>query len=53
MEFNDSQLIYKLKRLALKRGYTKNRIAAELGVSITCIYQRWKRIFSLGQTKNY
>jgi hypothetical protein len=35
------RLIYKLKRLALKRGYTKNRIAAELGVSITCIYQ-WR-----------
>ena len=35
------RLIYKLKRLALKRGYTKNQIAAELGVSHTCIYQWW------------
>jgi transcriptional regulator with XRE-family HTH domain len=35
------QLIYKLKRLSLKRGYSKNQIAAELGVSRTCIYQWW------------
>ena len=35
------RLIYKLKRLALKRGYTKNQIAAELGVSHTYIYQWW------------
>src|ERR1700730_6007035 len=35
------RLIYKLKRLALKRGYTKNQIATQLGVSNTCIYQWW------------
>src|SRR5260221_6983093 len=35
------RLIYKIKRPALKRGYTKNQIAAELGVSHTCIYQWW------------
>jgi transcriptional regulator with XRE-family HTH domain len=35
------RLIYKLKRLALKRGYTKNQVATELGVSNTCIYQWW------------
>src|SRR5258707_6153565 len=35
------RLIYKLRRLAVKRGYTKNQIAAELGVSHTCIYQWW------------
>jgi transposase-like protein len=26
---------------ALKRGYTKNQIATQLGVSNTCIYQWW------------
>ena len=35
------RLIYKLKRIALKRGYTKNQIATQLGVSNTCIYQWW------------
>jgi len=35
------RLIYKLKRVAPKRGYTKNHIAAQLGVSNTCIYQWW------------
>src|SRR6266446_8739796 len=35
------RLIEKLKRLALERGYTKNQIATELGVSNTCIYQWW------------
>jgi hypothetical protein len=35
------RLIYKLKRLAVKRGYTKKQIAAELGVSNNCIYQWW------------
>jgi DNA-binding Xre family transcriptional regulator len=35
------RLIYKLKRLAAKRRYSKNHIAAELGVSNTCIYQWW------------
>jgi transcriptional regulator with XRE-family HTH domain len=34
-------LIYQLKSLALKRGYTKNQIATQLGVSNTCIYQWW------------
>jgi transcriptional regulator with XRE-family HTH domain len=34
-------LIYQLKRLAVKRGYTKNQIAAELGVSNNCIYPWW------------
>jgi transposase-like protein len=35
------RLIARLKSLALKRGYTKNHIATELGVSDTCIYQWW------------
>jgi DNA-binding XRE family transcriptional regulator len=35
------RLIYKLKRLAVKRGYTKNQIASKLGVSNMCIYQWW------------
>jgi transposase-like protein len=35
------RFIEKLKRLALERGYTKNQIATELGVSNTCIYQWW------------
>jgi len=35
------RLIDELKRFALKRGYTKNQIAMQLGVSNTCIYQWW------------
>jgi transcriptional regulator with XRE-family HTH domain len=35
------RLIDKLKRLALKRGYTKKQIATQLGISHTCIYQWW------------
>ena len=31
------RLIEKLKRLALERGYAKNQIVTELGVSNTCI----------------
>jgi len=46
-------LIYKLKRLSLKRGYTKSQIVAELGVSPTCIYQWWIGYSPLGQTKDY
>ncbi len=38
---NFQRLIQKLKQLAFERGYTKKQIAAELGVSHTCIYQWW------------
>jgi transposase-like protein len=38
---NFQRLIEKLKRVAFERGYTKNQIASELGVSHTCIYQWW------------
>ena len=38
---NFQRLIEKLKRLASERGYSKKQIAAELGVSHTCIYQWW------------
>jgi hypothetical protein len=40
------RLIEKLKQLALKKGYTKNQIASELGVSNTCVYQ-WLSGYSL------
>ncbi len=35
------RLIEELKRLALRRGYTRKDIAAELGVSHTCVNQWW------------
>jgi hypothetical protein len=41
-----------LEKLASKHGYTKKRIASEIGVSITAVYQ-WSKGYINGQARDY
>src|ERR1700704_5159184 len=51
MEFR--RLIEELKRLAKKRGYSRKRIASDLGVTTVCVHQWLERVFSNGQERHY
>jgi predicted transcriptional regulator len=39
-------LVEELEKLASKHGYTKKRIASEIGVSLTAVYQ-WSKGYTL------